>query len=50
MATAKGSVKAKAKKAEKKDPELEINASWDGPEFWKDWGKDKKVSRLDAAE
>lgn len=30
-----------AKKNEK-DPELEINAKWSGPEFWKDWGKDKK--------
>jgi hypothetical protein len=26
---------------EKKEPELEFNAKWSGPEFWKDWGKEK---------
>ncbi len=24
------------------EPKLEINAKWSGPEFWKDWGKNKK--------
>lgn len=28
--------------AKSKDPELEINAKWSGPEFWKDWGKKKE--------
>ena len=31
-----------AKATSKKDPELEFNAKWSGPEFWKEWGKDKK--------
>jgi len=26
----------------KKEPELEINAKWSGPEFWKKWGKKDK--------
>lgn len=39
MAEAK--VSAKGKKGKNEDPELEINAKWSGPEFWKDWGKDK---------
>ena len=26
----------------KKEPELELKAKWNGPEFWKEWGKDKK--------
>ena len=29
-------------KTSDKEPELEVNAKWSGPEFWKDWGKDKK--------
>ena len=28
-----------------KDPELKIDAKWTGPEFWKDWGKEKQKSR-----
>ena len=33
----------------KKDPELELNAKWSGPEFWKDWGKDKKAKGKDSS-
>ena len=36
-------------KSKSKDPELEINAKWSGPEFWKDWGKNKKKSHNDSA-
>ena len=25
-----------------KSAELDVKAKWNGPEFWKDWGKDKK--------
>lgn len=29
-------------KKQSNDSELEINAKFSGPEFWKDWGKNKK--------
>jgi hypothetical protein len=29
-------------KVNSNEPELELNAKWSGPEFWKDWGKGKK--------
>jgi len=32
-------------KVESKEPELEINAKWSGPEFWKDWGKKGKGNK-----
>lgn len=32
--------------AKSKDPELEFNAKWSGPEFWKDWGKGKKHEKM----
>ena len=35
------------KSKKEKDPELEINAKWSGPEFWKDWGKGKSKGGSD---
>lgn len=35
--------RAKSKsKSKDSEHELEVNAKWTGPEFWKEWGKDKK--------
>lgn len=34
---------SKTKTDQESEHELEVNAKWSGPEFWKDWGgKDKK--------
>ena len=43
MAQAKINAKTKTKKTD--EPELEVNAKWSGPEFWKDWGKDSKKQK-----
>jgi hypothetical protein len=40
---------AKTTTKKEKDPELELNAKWSGPEFWKDWGKDKKDKTKDSS-
>lgn len=34
-----------ASKKSSNEPELEINAKWSGPEFWKDWGKNKNKEK-----
>lgn len=36
---------AESKSKKSKDPELEFNAKWSGPEFWKDWGNKKGMSK-----
>ena len=32
-------------KKKKDEPEVEFTAKWNGKEFWKDWGKEEKMSK-----
>ncbi len=41
MATKKPASSTKTKEG----ADVEINAKWNGNEFWKDWGKEKKQSK-----
>ena len=36
-------------KSKSKEPELEISAKWNGPEFWKEWGKNKKGKKKNSS-